>query len=254
MEDGLILDGEVVALDSEGRPSFNLLQHHKKNSQIVFYVFDLLALRGRDLRDLPLKLRRQLLESLLANASDPIRLSPLLNAEPQKVIAAVREQGLEGVIAKRSDAPYESGARSGPWVKFKVNRGQELVVGGYKPSGKDHFDNLAIGYYDQDRLIFIAKLKNGFTPALKDEIFARFNGFEAKVCPFANLPEPKNARRGEALTAEAMKKYRWLRPELVVQVEFTDWTAANHLRHSTFVALRDDKDPREVVHETAEHV
>ncbi len=252
LEDGLILDGELVALDSEGRPSFNLLQHHRKNSEIVFYVFDILAYRGRDLRELPLQLRRQLLDAALANANDPIRLSAVLNAPAEQVIAAVRKQGLEGVIAKRTDAPYESGARSGRWVKFKVNRGQELVVGGYKPSGKDHFDNLAIGYYDQDRLIFIAKLKNGFTPASKDEIFARFKGLDTKVCPFANLPEPKNARRGEALSAEAMKKYRWLRPELVVQVEFTDWTAANHLRHSKFVAVRDDKDPREVVHEIAE--
>ncbi len=254
LEDGLILDGEVVALDAEGRPSFNLLQHHKKGSHIVFYAFDLLAYRGRDLRELPLKLRRQLLDAALANSNEPIRLSAVLNAPAKEVIAAIRKQGLEGVIAKRIDAPYESGERSGRWVKFKVNRGQELVVGGYKASGKDHFDNLAIGYYDEDRLIFIAKLKNGFTPALKDEIFARFKGLETKVCPFANLPEPKNARRGEALTAEAMKKYHWLRPKLVVQVEFTDWTAANHLRHSKFVALRDDKDPREVVHETAERV
>ncbi len=252
LEDGLILDGEVAALDAEGRPSFNLLQHHKKDSHIVFYVFDLLAYRGRDLRELPLKLRRQLLDLVLANASHPIRLSPVLKAHAREVIAAIKAQDLEGVVAKRTDAPYESGARSGRWVKFKVNRGQELVVGGYKPSGKDRFENLAIGYYDRERLIFIAKLKNGFTPALKNEISKRFKRLETKACPFANLPEPKNARRGEALTAEAMKKYRWLRPKLVVQVEFTDWTAANHLRHSKFVALRDDKNPREVVHEIAE--
>ncbi len=131
-------------------------------------------------------------------------------------------------------------------MKYKVNQGQALVIGGYKPSGKNHFDNLAVGYYDGERLIFIAKLKNGFTPAVKDELFERVKQYETKTCPFANLPEPKSARRGEALTAEAMKKYRWLRPEAVAQVEFTDWTSANHLRHATFVALRDDKNPREV--------
>ncbi len=251
LEEGVILDGEIVALDPEGRPSFNLLQHHKANGQpIVFYAFDLLAYRERDLRALPLRQRRELLDALLAEAGDPIRNSAILTASAQDVIEAVKQQGLEGIIAKRSNSKYEPGERSGAWVKYKVNRGQELVIGGYKRGGKNRFENLAAGYYDQGRLLFIAKLKNGFTPAAKEEIFERFAGLETSVCPFANLPEPTNARRGEALTAEAMKKYRWLRPELVAQVEFTDWTSSNHLRHSKFVALRDDKDPREVVHET----
>jgi bifunctional non-homologous end joining protein LigD len=252
LEDGIILDGEVVALDDHGRPSFNLLQHHKTAAKaIVYYAFDLLAYRKRDTRSLPLSKRRDLLAAVLAEAPDPIRISAVLNAPASDLISAIREQGLEGIVAKRANARYESGERSGNWIKYKINRGQELVIGGYKPGSKNHFENLAIGYYDQDRLIFIAKLKNGFTPALKDQIFERFQGLETKTCPFANLPEPKNARRGEALTSEAMKKYRWLRPELVAEVEFTDWTDANHLRHSKFVALRDDKTPREVVHEIA---
>lgn len=226
IEDGVILDGEIVALDEHGRPSFNRLQHYKTADTLVYYVFDLLAYRRRDLRNLPLRQRRELLDAVLADAAEPIRISAILQASAQDLIAAASEQGLEGIIAKRGNARYESGERSGSWVKYKVNRGQELVIGGYKPGGKNHFENLAVGYYDRDRLIFIAKLKNGFTPAAKDEIFARFGPLETKTCPFANLPEPKNARRGEALTAEAMKKYRWLRPELVAQVEFTEWTAA----------------------------
>jgi ATP-dependent DNA ligase len=123
-----------------------------------------------------------------------------------------------------------------------------LVVGGYIPGGHS-FASLLVGYYDRDRLIFIAKLKNGFTPRSRDEVAARFAGLETAKCPFANLPEAKNARRGEALTAEVMRKCRWLKPQLVVQVEFTDWTEANHLRHSRFAGVRDDKDPREVTHE-----
>jgi bifunctional non-homologous end joining protein LigD len=231
---------------------FNLLQHHKPGSQtIVYYVFDLLAYRRRDLLALPLSQRRELLNEVLASNPESIRISARLEAPAKGLIRAVKEQGLEGIIAKRSASRYEPGERSGAWVKYKVNRGQELVIGGYKPAGKNHFDNLAVGYYEGERLIFIGKIKNGFTPAIKDEVFEEFEGLETKTCPFANLPEPKNARRGEALTIEAMKKYKWLRPELVAQVEFTDWTAANHLRHSKFVALRDDKNPREVVHETA---
>jgi ATP-dependent DNA ligase len=94
--------------------------------------------------------------------------------------------------------------------------------------------------------MFIAKIKNGFTPNLKKQIFEQLRKLETRTCPFDNLPEPKTARRGEALTAEAMKNYRWVKPKLVAEVEFTDWTAADHLRHSRFVALRDDKAPEDV--------
>ena len=110
------------------------------------------------------------------------------------------------------------------------------MIGGYKPGGKNHFENLAVGYYDGNKLLFVAKIKNGFTPAIKEDLFRRFQKLETAACPFANLPEPKNARRGEALTEEAMKKYRWLRPKLVAQIDFVEWTAAGHLRHSKFVA------------------
>jgi bifunctional non-homologous end joining protein LigD len=251
LEDGVIVDGEIVALDEAGRPSFSLLQHYKKTDAppIVFYVFDVLAYRGRDVTSLPLQQRRELLEEVLANVTERIRLSAVLRASVEDLTAAIRQQGLEGIIAKRSDSRYISGDRSGYWVKYKINRGQELVIGGYKPSSKNHFESLAVGYYDQDRLIFSAKIKTGFTPATKDEIFSRIHKLEVKTCPFANLPEPKEARWGKALTAEEMKKYRWVRPKLVAQIEFTNWTTANNLRHAKFVALRDDKDAKEVVRE-----
>jgi bifunctional non-homologous end joining protein LigD len=247
LDDGTILDGEIVALDAHGKPSFNLLQHHKENARaLVYYVFDVLACRGRDVRQLKLPERRGLLDEILRNAPDSVRLSPILDAPAKAVVSAVKAQGLEGVVAKRIDSRYESGDRSGAWVKFRVNKGQELVIGGYR-IGTDTFDNLAVGYYDErGRLIFIAKIKNGFTPRLKQQIYEQLRKLETTACPFDNLPEPKSARRGEALTAEAMKNYRWVRPRLVAEVEFTDWTAADHLRHSRFVALREDKDPKDV--------
>jgi bifunctional non-homologous end joining protein LigD len=130
----------------------------------------------------------------------------------------------------------------------KVNQSHELVVGGYKP-GPAGFDYLLAGYYEGDRLLFVAKIRNGFTPASKREVAERFKRFEMNQCPFDNLPEPKGARRGEAVTADVMKKLRWLKPQLVAQVEFTDWTDANHLRHSRFAGLRDDKEARDVVKE-----
>jgi bifunctional non-homologous end joining protein LigD len=107
-----------------------------------------------------------------------------------------------------------------------------------------------VGYYESDKLLFIGKVRNGFVPQVRREVFQRLKPLETEVCPFANLPEPKNARRGMALTAEAMKECRWLKPRLVAQIEFTEWTEDNHLRHSKFVALRDDKNPQEVTAET----
>jgi ATP-dependent DNA ligase len=120
-----------------------------------------------------------------------------------------------------------------------------------KPLNASSFEYLLAGYYEAAKLIFVAKIKNGFLPALKLEISKRFRRLETDVCPFANLPEPKTARRGEALTVEVMKKMQWLKPKLVAQIEFTEWTENNHLRHSKFVGLRADKNPRSVIHETS---
>jgi ATP-dependent DNA ligase len=135
-------------------------------------------------------------------------------------------------------------------VKYKLNRGQELVIGGYLP-GTASFEALLVGYYEHDKLLFLAKLRNGFVPHVKRHIAQRFKGLETPICPFANLPEPKTARRGLALTAEAMKQCRWLRRELVAQIEFTEWTRDNHLRHAKLVGLRDDKAAGAVRRESA---
>ena len=247
LPDDTMVDGELVVLDDRGKPSFNALQHSRFTpDELYFYAFDLVALAGRDLRKLPLVERRRLLEErALRRMRDPVRLSVAFEESPQKLIAAAKQAGLEGVVGKRADSRYESGERSGAWVKYKTNKGQELVIGGYKP-GANGFEYLLVGYYESKDLIFIAKIRNGFTPALRREIAAKFAHLKTSRCPFANLPEPANARRGEAITAAVMKQLQWLRPKLVAQIEYTEWTAGNHLRHSRFVALRDDKDASEV--------
>src|SRR5687768_6350939 len=247
-----IVDGEVVVMDQSGRPSFSALQHSRFTPDaLYFYIFDLLAYQGKDLRKLPLTERRRLLEDYaLKGMRDPVRLSAVFNSSPNALVAAAKKAGLEGVIAKRMDSRYETGERSGAWVKYKTNKGQELVIGGYKP-GPNGFDYLLVGYYEARNLIFIAKIRNGFTPALRREIAAKFGPLRTSQCPFANLPEPASARRGEAITAEVMKQIQWLRPKLVAQIEFTEWTEGNHLRHSRFVALRDDKAARDVRKESA---
>ena len=245
-----IVDGELVVLDEQGRPSFSALQNSRFTPDALhFYAFDLLAFRGRDLRKLSLSDRRTLLEDdALTGICDPVRLSAVFNASANQLIAAAKRTGLEGVIAKRADSRYESGERSGAWVKYKTNKGQELVIGGYKP-GSNGFDYLLVGYYEGRDLIFIAKIRNGFTPSLRREISAKFPPLRTSHCPFANLPEPANARRGEAITVEIMPQIQWLRPKLVAQIEFTEWTKGNHLRHSRFVALRDDKKASEITKE-----
>ena len=156
---------------------------------------------------------------------------------------------MEGLIAKRTDAVYESGKHSGRWVKLRVNRSQEFVIGGYVPSSGS-FDSIAIGYYDGDDLVCVARVRNGFVPESRAKVFKLFRPLEINKCPFANLPEPRKGRWGEGFTAEDMAKGRWLRPRLVVQVEFAEWTPANHLRHAKFIALRDDKEAREARRES----
>jgi bifunctional non-homologous end joining protein LigD len=225
-----------------------LQNRRAKELRICFYVFDLLVYRGKSLLQTALDKRRRLLESVVAALPEPIRLSETFAGQAEELIAAARELGLEGLIAKREESVYEPGKRSGAWTKYRIHHAQEFVIGGYAP-GADGFESLLAGYYQKDKLLFIGKIKNGFVSRTRREIAARFKGLETDLCPFANLPEKKGARPGEALTVEAMKKCRWLEPKLLAQIEFADWTEADRLRDAKFAGLRDDKEAREVVRE-----
>jgi bifunctional non-homologous end joining protein LigD len=172
--------------------------------------------------------------------SEPIRQCPELNASLYDLIDAVRAQGLEGLVAKRLDSSYEAGQRTGSWRKMRVNRGREFVIGGYTPSARN-FDALVIGYYQDDQLTYVARTRNGFTPASRDQLFKKFRGLEIPECPFANLPEARSGRWGEGLTAEKMRECRWLSPVVVAEFGFVEWTPDNHLRHSHFVTIREGK-------------
>ena len=247
-----VVDGEIVAFDEEGRPSFNLLQNYQSDSsdtRIGYFVFDVLMLAGRDVTKEPLSKRQALLErQVLPHLTDPVRYVPPLEGSLQTLVHSVKAHGFEGLVAKRRDSRYESGLRSGAWRKMRVNRGQEFVIGGYTP-GTRAFDALVIGYYQDGKLLYAARTRNGFTPALRARVFKKFKGLETDVCPFANLPEKKSGRWGFGLTAKKMAECRWLKPVLVGQFEFLEWTADEHLRHTRFVALREDKDARQVTRE-----
>jgi DNA ligase D-like protein (predicted ligase) len=240
-----LVDGEIVALDASGKISFNLLQHHRSKAQaLVFYMFDVLIYRGRSVLTVPLYFRRELLHKIFQDVkAAPIGLSETIEAPPKDLIRVAKEFGFEGIVAKRKDSVYESGKRTGAWVKYRVNKGQEFVIGGYTPANP--FDALIVGYYEGARLLYAAKVRNGFVPQLRRDVATKFKGLQIDSCPFANLPEKK--RTQWALTKEEMKNCVWLKPELVAQIEFTEWTLDGHLRHSKFVAFREDKEAREVV-------
>ena len=249
LPEGTVVDGEIVALDESGRPNFNLLQSFRKEAiHIHYFIFDLLVCNDRDLTKLPLKERRELMESLLHFRSHRVRVSEQFEVSANDMLAAVRHQRLEGVIGKRRDSAYEAGKRTGSWVKYRVNRGQEFVIGGYVP-GLHGFDSLIVGYYQGKHLMYVARVRNGFVPASRRQVFDKIRHLESPIMPFVNLPDTHKSRWGDELTAEKMKECVWLRPEAVAQIEFLEWTGADRLRHSKFVGLRHDKNPRNVVKE-----
>jgi DNA ligase D-like protein (predicted ligase) len=248
MPDETVIDGEVVALDEAGRPSFSGLQNYGSSEiPILYYVFDVMVLEGIDVTREPLYRRRELLEQkILPQLIEPIKYSAEFHADLSDLIQSVRKLGLEGLVAKRKDSRYEAGLRTGAWRKTRVNAGQEFVIGGYTLGNP--FDALVFGYYEGKRLMYVARTRSGFTPASRQRLFEKFRGLEVAECPFVNLPEMKSGRWGEGLTKEKMQDCRWLKPLLVAQFEFTEWTPEGHLRHSRFMGLRDKK-AKDVVRE-----
>ena len=183
-----------MAVNGSGRSSFNLLQHHRsKANALRFYAFDLLYDRGRSLLKVPLLRRRELLKKVVSSLKDPILLSEAFDAEPSELVRAAKELALEGVVAKRRDSLYESGKRSGAWVKYRINQGQEFVIGGYVP---DHpFDSIIVGYYQDGKLYYAAKVRNGFVPRTRSEVFQRLKGLEHGQC---------SRREGDAMGPRAV--------------------------------------------------
>jgi bifunctional non-homologous end joining protein LigD len=269
-----VLDGEVVALEPEGRPSFQALHHAQTEGvSIVYYAFDLLHLNGRDLVRDTLAARRAALRTVVAGSD--VLLSDALPGSARDIERAVKRLGLEGVVAKRVGSPYAVGRRSDSWVKVRFSKRQEFVIGGFKPTGAS-FDSIVVGYYDVARhanvpnakrplkqygargfsrattppLLSAGKIRNGFTPLTRAKLFAALRPLVVDRCPFANLPSSRSSHWGEGITAEEMAALSWVEPILVAEISFAEWTRDGSLRHGAFLALRDDKDPRDVKRET----
>ena len=250
MPDNTVIDGEVIAFDDDGRPSFNALQNYgSAPAPVLYYVFDVMVLDGRDVMREPLERRRELLEKkVLPKLTEPVRYASSLDASVPVLVDSVKAHGFEGLVAKRRNSVYEPGLRTGAWMKMRVNRGEEFVIGGYT-RGTRTFDALIFGYFEGEKLIYVARTRNGFTPVTRVQLFKKFKGLEINECPFANLPEARSGRWGQGLTKAKMAECQWLKPVLVGQFEFLEWTGDNHLRHSRFVGLREDKKASDVVRE-----
>jgi bifunctional non-homologous end joining protein LigD len=234
-----VLDGEVCALDEDGRPSFSAMQQGKPGTPIVYEAFDVLEVEGEPLVDLPLRERRERLEQLIDRRYTMIRLSEAFE-DGEALLEAATEQRLEGVVAKRTDSPYRQGRRTREWLKIKTHGRQEFVIAGYtKGQGRrsGRFGSLVLGVWRGDELAYAGNVGTGFTDKVIDELLAKLRPLEQKQSPFEDVPKMPKVRKADVV---------WVRPELVCEVEFVEWTHDGRLRAPSFQGLREDKSAREV--------
>jgi DNA ligase D-like protein (predicted ligase) len=230
-------DGEVVAFDGSATSFARLAERGRRYVPVFFYVFDLLWLDGYDVRGLPLRSRKRLLKGALS-FHDPIRWTTHRNGEGEAMYEEACRKRWEGVIAKRADSAYGA-ARSRDWLKFKCEQGQEFVVGGFTaPKGsRTELGALLVGYYRDGELCYAGKVGTGFDRDTLRDLGGRLRGLARAEPPFADAREIRE--RGVS----------WVRPELVAQVSFSEWTEYGRLRHPRFLGLREDKKASEVVRE-----
>jgi bifunctional non-homologous end joining protein LigD len=250
-----IIDGEIVALDEKGRSSFQLLQSFDMGQvrpPIAFYAFDLLQLNGKDLQGLPIEERKSKLEELLKEPPGVLRYSASFTKDIPELLDRARTLGLEGLIGKRGGSRYEAGKRSGAWIKIKLHLEQEFVIGGYtEPEGsRKYFGALLVGFFEGKNLKFAGRVGTGFSEKLLSTLFSELNKIKIEGCPFFNLPAAGRNRWDQGLTASEMRRCHWVKPMMICQIKFTEWTRDDRLRQPVFLGIREDKNANEVVRET----
>ena len=244
------LDGEIVVHTASGGTDFNALQNafddrRATGTPIVYWLFDAPFLNGRDLRDLPNRERRHLLEAALGDGTDNVRFSTAFEGDPRPILAEACRQGMEGLIAKRADAAYVS-TRSRSWLKLKCKRRQEFVVAGFTDRADDRAQvgSLLLGIYQDGTLISAGSVGTGWTGRQATALRKQLVPFEQKTCPFAAGPGKPGRWSRRAAGSE-----HWIEPVIVAEVEFAEITPDGQVRHASFVGLREDKDLAAVVHE-----
>jgi len=243
----VMLDGEVAVVMPDGRTSFQALQNAfgRRDANLAYFVFDLLALDGEDLTKLPLEERKRRLAKLVGNQPGVIHYSDHVVGKGDAFFRLACKQGLEGIVSKRRDAAYSPG-RGKTWLKTKCLMRQEFVIGGYTdPEGaRTHIGALLVGYYDDGKLVYAGKVGTGFKQKDLVDIMRALAPIEVARSPF--VPEPSRAWTGP--------NRRWVTPILVAEVVFSEWTNDGRLRHPSFQGLRVDKPAADIVREHAAHV
>lgn len=242
-ERSMVLDGEIVVLDQAGITNFQALQNYlndSKKQKITYIVFDILSLDGKDLREKPLSERKNILESLMKNAPDDIMFSSYINGEEENVFKAACQAGLEGIVGKNINSSY-GGNRDGSWIKMKCVKKQEFVIGGYTLTDKktNGISALLLGVYENNTLVYVGRAGTGMSKKDMDLLGNKFESLITQKPPFKKAPKERSN-----------EKITWLKPELVAEIQFAEWTEDHKLRHPSFKGLRMDKDVEEVIEET----
>jgi bifunctional non-homologous end joining protein LigD len=231
-----VVDGEVCALDDEGRPSFSAMQQRKPGTPIVYYVFDLLEVDGEPIVDLSLSERRERLRKLLDGRNRTVQFSQAFDDGPA-LLEAAKERRLEGVMGKRLDSPYQPGKRTRGWLKFKARQRQEFVVAGYtrgKGRREWSFGSLVLAVNGDEGLEYVGNVGTGFDDDEIDRLLKKLRPLKRKSSPFPTTPKMPRVRKDDVV---------WVEPRLVAEVEFVEWTHDGRLRAPVYMGLRDDKDP-----------
>jgi len=235
-----VIDGEVCALDEEGRPSFSAMQQSKPGTPIVYYVFDLLEVDGEPVIDLPLADRRARLQNLLDGRNRTVKFSESFD-DGLALLKAAEEQRLEGIMGKRLDSRYQPGRRTRDWLKFKARGEEEFVIAGYtrgKGRREGSFGSLVLARYDAEgRLEFVGNVGTGFDDAEIERLLKALRPLERKGSPLPEVPKMPRIRKGDVV---------WVEPKLVAQVTFVEWTHDGHLRAPVYLGLREDKEASDV--------
>jgi bifunctional non-homologous end joining protein LigD len=237
-----VLDGEVCALDDDGRSSFSAMQQGKAGTPIVYYAFDVLDIDGEPLVDLPLVERRKRLEQVLDRRNRTVRVSETFD-DGRALYAAAKEQRLEGIMAKRLDSRYVQGKRTRDWLKVKTHGEQEFVIAGFtKGTGRraTSFGSLVLGYYRGGELTYAGNVGTGFNAKEIDKLLERLRPLKRATSPFPETPKMPKVRKSDVI---------WVEPKLVCEVEFAEWTHDGRLRAPSYKGLREDRAPTDVARE-----
>ena len=239
-----VLDGEIVVVDEQGRPDFQMLQHYQKSGRgyLIYYAFDLLFFAGHDLTNLPLLRRKEILNKIMPTGQH-LKFSDHVWEKGTLFFQVVKEKGLEGIVAKHSQSTYRIGQRSRQWLKIKTQKTQEGVIAGFTEprGGRQYFGSLVLGAYEGGQLVYIGHSGGGFAAETLKEIYERLQPLIQPECPFKKEPPSHTP-------------VTWVKPQLVCEVTFAGWTGEGLMRQPVFSRLRQDKAAREVVREKPEEI